>query len=175
MTEPASAGVLGTLGINGTFFLAQLVNFGLVVFIVWKWIYKPLLNVMAERSRKIAGGLNDAELAKQQLADAEQRRKALLQTAKGESDALIEEARQSAEQEKHRIMTEAQASLEKQLQDARVRLRQEKEAIIGAVRNELADLVTLATEKVAGDGLDTASQHTLIKKAIDELDDHASV
>ena len=170
MSEPSS-GILGSLGINGLFFLAQLINFGLVVFVVWRWIYRPLLKIMDERAKKIAGGLNDAELAKRHLAESEVERKKILDATRKESDGLIDEARQSAEQEKTRIMKEAQMSLDQQLDDARVRLRQEKEAIVGAVKYEMAELVTLAAEKVAGEGLDPAAHRTLIKKAIEGLDE----
>ena len=171
MTEAVqSSGVLGTLGINWMLFLAQLINFGLVVFVVYRFIFKSVLKTMDERAKKIGQGLTDADKAKKQLEEAEAHKKAILQAAKREGSGLVEAAKAKAEQEKQKIVDATQAELDKQLEDARARLKHEKEAIVGAIKNEMADLVTLATEKVSAGAVNVAGQRELVKQAIEELE-----
>jgi F-type H+-transporting ATPase subunit b len=65
--------------------LVQMVVFALLVFAVMKWVWPPILNVMEERSRKIAEGLAAADKGEQELADA-----------RGKADAIVREARERA-------------------------------------------------------------------------------
>jgi len=169
MTEAASPGVLQSLGLNWQLFLAQLINFSLVLYVVWRWIYRPLLKIMDARSKKIEQGLANAEAAKKQLAEADTQRKNIAQAARKEGQRLVEEARKKAEQEKGRVMAETEVSLDIQLNDARARLKHEKEAVIGAIKNEMADLISQATEKVAMGAVDQTKQRDLIKQALQDM------
>ncbi|HEU0050434.1 MAG TPA: F0F1 ATP synthase subunit B [Patescibacteria group bacterium] len=169
MNETVQTGILASLGINWELFIAQLINFALVVVVVWRFIYRPLLKTMDDRAKKISDGLSDADLAKKQLLEAEEEKKSILQYARKESQSLVAEARDQAEIEKQKVLDASKKDLEKQLEDARARLKRDKESIIKAIKNEMADLVTLATEKVAGASVNAAAQHGLIEKAIDEL------
>ena len=169
MTEPTT-GVLQTLGINWMLFLAQLINFGLVLYVVYRFIFKSVLKTMDDRAKKIGQGLTDADKAKKQLEEAEAHKKAVLQAAKREANGLVDAAKEKAEQEKQKIVDSTQADLDRQLEEARARLKHEKEGIIGAIKNEMADLVTLATEKVSAGAVNVAGQRDLVKQAIDELE-----
>lgn len=170
MTEAVQTGILASLGINWKLFIAQLINFALVVVVVWKLIYAPLLKTMEERRKKIDDGLSNAEKAKKQLEEAEEHKKAMVQASRRESQALINEAREKAETEKQRVLDSTQKDLDKQLQDARVRLKKDKEDIVKAIKHEMADLVTLATEKVATKSTNPEAQHRLVEQAITDLE-----
>jgi F0F1-type ATP synthase membrane subunit b/b' len=58
MPDPASTDLLGKLGINAPLFLAQLVNFSIVLLVMWKWVYTPLVKLMDKRAQEIADGLH---------------------------------------------------------------------------------------------------------------------
>src|SRR3989338_10025020 len=64
-----SSSVLGTLGINWKLFLAQLLNFGIVLFVFWKWVVKPLGTTLTKRQERIESGLKNAD-----YMDAEKKR-----------------------------------------------------------------------------------------------------
>ena len=68
-----------TLGVNWQLFLSQVVSFSIVAFLLHRFAYKPILQVLAERRERIAEGLANAEKIKQKLAEAETTRRALLQ------------------------------------------------------------------------------------------------
>jgi hypothetical protein len=63
-------GLIGTLGLNRDLFFAQLFNFAVVFFVMWRWVYKPLVKAMDERSATIAKGLSDAEAATKALSSS---------------------------------------------------------------------------------------------------------
>jgi F-type H+-transporting ATPase subunit b len=166
LTQP---GVLASLGVNGKLFAAQLVNFAVIIFVVWKWVYKPLLKTMDAREQKIVDGLSHAEQAKKILAESEAKQTEMLKTARQESQRMVEAAQQEAEAERKRLMAETSAELERQLADVRERLKGEKLAMMQTVKNEVADLVLAATEKVAR-SMDAKAQHALVTEAISELE-----
>ena len=98
MIEPqASSSVIETLGINGKLLLAQLINFGIVVFVMWRWVYKPLMKMMDERAKEIAGGLKNAKEAELQLSSASSEKEALLNAARAEAHAILEDGRAKSE------------------------------------------------------------------------------
>lgn len=169
LTQP---GVLASLGVNGKLFAAQLVNFAVIIFVVWKWVYKPLLHTMDAREKKIVDGLAHSEQAKKILAESEATQAAMLKDARQESQRMVEAAQQEAETERKRLMAETSTELERQLADARERLKSEKLAMLQVVKNEVAELVVAATEKVAR-SMDAKAQHALVSEAIGELETSA--
>ncbi len=170
MTEVASTGVIAALGINGKLFLAQLINFALVVFVVWRFVFRPLGSVMDKRAKKINEGLTNADRAKKELAEAEEQKKTLLAAARKEARGIVEEARGKAEEEKQNVVAATKVELERQLEDARGRLKRDKELLVKAIRHEVADLVSLATEKITGKTVSPDAQKKLIEEALDAIE-----
>ena len=162
--------VLGSLGINGKLFISQLINVGIVLFVVWRWVYRPLLKIMDARSQKISEGLENATNAKQWVADAMEKKNEILHSALQEVEQMMKDAHARAEQKRQEVLRETQIDLERQLQDARARLMQEKEAMIHMVKNEVVDLIAAATARVAQDTLDVKGQKDSIERALQVLD-----
>jgi F-type H+-transporting ATPase subunit b len=170
MLEPeTSNSLLGTLGINGKLFLAQLFNFSVVLIVMWKWVYTPLLKMMEKRSKEIADGLKNAELAQAHLAEAETEKQRIVDEAKGASHVLLEETRAKAEAIRQEKMSLAKKEIEQVVDEAKDRIKAEKQAAFDALKNEIANLVTMTAEKVA-QGIDESGQRQLIAKAITEIE-----
>lgn len=171
MIEPVTQpGVLATLGINAPLFIAQLVNFSVVMLVVWRFIYKPLIKIMDAREKRIADGLLHADQAKRNLADAEATQEAMLKKAHIESQKMIDEAKSAAEKERQTVMVQTQQDLERQLAEAKERLKREKEAMLTAIRNEVTDLVMDATKKVAVESSSPEAQRKLIGQALGQIE-----
>jgi F-type H+-transporting ATPase subunit b len=168
-TAADSGGVLGTLGINGKLFLAQLVNFGIVVLVMWKWVYTPLVKMMDKRSKEIVQGLEYAKLADKRLSEAGVERERILQEARAEMHALLEDARARAEILRQEKLAETKTEIEKVAIEAKDKIRSEREAAYGALQRDIANLVALAIQKVAA-GMDEKAQRDLIDKTIKELE-----
>ncbi len=149
MSEPVSQSILGSLGINGRLFIGQLVNFAVILFVVWRWVYKPLLRMMDEREKKISGGLRNAETAERRMAECASQTQSMRRRAEQDAEQLMEDAKKQAEEKRRQIMDETQKELDRQLSDAKERLAREKEIVLDSARREVVDLVTLALEKIA--------------------------
>ena len=83
-------------GFNPTLFFSNVISFVIVCALLQKFAYKPIIDVLEERRKKIAEGLENAEKIKQQLADAEVRRAEILAAANVDAQKMIDEARASA-------------------------------------------------------------------------------
>ncbi len=163
------AGALGSLGVDGKLFLAQLLNFGVVLFVMWKWVYTPLLKVMDDRTKKIEQGLKDAADAAESRTRADEEREKTILAARTEAKRIVEEAATNAEAERITAAARTKTEVERIVAQGKERLAMEKETLIADVRAEAADLVTRVAEKVLREKLDTAADKKLIKDALKDL------
>src|SRR6202045_2145128 len=85
-----------TFGWNWQLFLSQVISFCIVVFLLNRYAYKPILAVLEERRRKIEEGQINAEKIKQELAEAEKRYQEILAKGNAAAQKMIDEARQSS-------------------------------------------------------------------------------
>src|SRR5262245_37039204 len=83
-------------GLSGAHFVAQVISFLIVAGVLYKFAYKPILDVLEQRKQRIAESLANAEKIKAELAKTEEARQAVLTQANGQATKLIEEARSAA-------------------------------------------------------------------------------
>lgn len=167
MTE--STGILGTLGLDLNKFIGQLVDFAIVVFVMWRWVYKPLLKMMDTRSAEIEKGLSDAQSAREQVENTKTETENILQAARAEAHALVEEARTQAEANRKEKMAQTRTEIEKIAIEAKQQIRSEREAAFDALKSEIGILIAAATKKIAA-GMDEKQQKQLIDRAIQDLE-----
>lgn len=169
MTEPVSQGVLGTLGIDGFKFAAQLFNYAIVLFVMWRFVYRPLLQIMDKRSKEIRDGLKHAQDAKVRLADAQTEKERILKDARTEAQNFIKEAQEKADALRQEKMNQAKAEIEKIVAETKLQIRQERDAAFAALKGEIGSLVTLAMGKVMTK-IDPATHRELIQEAVKEIE-----
>ncbi len=161
-----STGVLSSLGIDWKLFIAQLVNVSVVVFVMWRWVYRPLMKVLDERTRKIEKGLQDAqEAAASRQAAGEERQKIVIEARQKAKD-IGEEAAAAASAERDAAVRKAREDVEKLVAQGKEQLKDEKARMIEEVRAEVGELVALAVEKIAAERLDPKKDEALIRKAL---------
>src|SRR5207248_10100918 len=99
-------------GLDTPHILAQVISFCIVAFLLYRFAYKPMLMMLAERRQRLAESLANAEKIKAELARAEVQRQASLSQANAHANKLIEEARAAAarvqEQETQKAITAAE-------------------------------------------------------------------
>ncbi len=169
MIEPASSkDLLGTFGVNWKLFLAQLVNFSIVLVVMWKWVYTPLIKLMDTRAKEITEGLVNATAAQQKLAEAATERDHMLRETRGEAQRMIEETKKKAQGIHEEKMALVKQEIEQLVGEAKGRIQNERNVAFGVLQNEVATLVALATKKVAGQ-MSESAQRTHIAEAMKEL------
>ena len=154
-----------TFGWNLKLFLSQVVSFVLVVILLSRFAYKPILAVLEERRQRIQEGLLNADKIKQQLAEAEQRYQETLAKANEEAQKMIDEARSSAGVIAERKEQEAIVAAEQILARAREASALEHEREMARLKRELGRLVVDTTAKVTGKVLSAEDQKRLQEEA----------
>ncbi|MFA5420807.1 MAG: F0F1 ATP synthase subunit B [Patescibacteria group bacterium] len=158
--------LLNALGINGKILLAQFVNFSVLVFVLWRFAYKPILKFLEDRRLKIEEGVKNAESAGQRLVEIGEKEKAVIIGAKKEALVLINEAKETAEKRANDIVKKAQEEASLMLLKEREKFNQEKNEAFKEMKNNLSELVILAVEKVIDEKIDSQKDMELIKKAL---------
>lgn len=158
------------VGVNITLTLiGQSITFMVFVAFCYKYIWPALINVMEEREKKIADGLEaanradkDLELAQkratEQLREAKEEASAIVEQANRRANQLIEEAKEQAQIEAERIKSQGQAEVDQQIQHARQELR-----------GQVAKLALIGAERVLGASIDRKAHSALVDNLANEL------
>ena len=141
------------LGINPGLLIAQLFNVILLVWLLSRFLYRPVLNMLNERTRRIQESLREAEQVKEQLARANQDYDAKLAQARQEAAAILAQAQERGKLQEEEIVTQARQEAERIRADAREQAGQEREQLLRDLKDQMAELVTVTASRVLGEEL----------------------
>ena len=156
-------------GISLPFILAQILNFSIVAFVLWKFAFKPVLATLDERQKKIADGLHYAEEMKAKLEATQQESAAILRKASVDASRLVEEARKSAKDYLDRQTQEAAAKSADLMAKAQQSIELEHKKMLADARGEIARLVVVTTERVLAKKLSDVDRAVYNESAAREL------
>ncbi len=159
---------MGELGINLPSLLAQLVNFGILLGILYLVAYKPIMKMLDERSNRIKESMEQTEVIKDKAEKAEEEIAKQLKEAGRQSQAVIDRGVRTGEEMRQKAQEEAKKEAEALLARARNEIRRERDGVIDDLRREFADLTILAAGKVIDRTLDRESHRQLIDKVLEE-------
>jgi F-type H+-transporting ATPase subunit b len=157
---------IADLGINLPVLIAQFVNFTIVLIFLRLVVYKPILRLLDERSRRIREGLEAAEQSKEQAAEANQEVQAQIEAARREAQGIVANAQQVASRIQDDARQRAQTENESMLERARAEIQLERDGAIARLREEFADLTIAAAERVIGQSLDRSAHQRLIDQVL---------
>jgi len=153
---------LDSLGINLGFFIAQLVNFGLIFAALTFFLWKPMTNMLDARSAKIQKGLEDAAAAASARKNAEAEAEKILAQARSEATQIVEEGRSRGDDVAKGVETEARKEAEKIREEARMSAQAERNAELSGLRGQVASISVAVAERLIGESLDEKRQKALI-------------
>lgn len=165
----ADPGLLGTLGINWKLLIAQLVNFGIVLFVLWKWVFGPVAKGLEKRTKKIEQSLTDAENIAKDKEEFTVWKNKELGNARAEAAQIVTDAKKEAEGVKASIAEQTKLEQEKIVAQAKAKMVSEQEKAITEIKGEIAELVISATQKILQSKLDPAKDKELIKDALKNI------
>jgi F-type H+-transporting ATPase subunit b len=148
---------------------AQIVNFLVVLYLLNRFLFRPLLVRMDERSERIRTGLEDAEAAARDRELARAERAAALDEARKEAQAMVARATKMAEDSRVEILAAARADAEQITERARQEITAEKERAIAELRGQVADLALDAAGKLIRRQMDTRTQRRLVEEFLAEV------
>jgi F-type H+-transporting ATPase subunit b len=154
------------LGLNLPGLIAQFVNFGVLLFIMWRLVLPPVRKMLDERRERIRESLEAADRMRAQAVDAERQVQAQLDEGRVRAQELVAQAQAIAK----RIEDEARARAVTQVEQLRERavadIQLERDSAIAALRREFADVTISAAEKVINQSLDRSAHQRLIEEVL---------
>lgn len=139
---------LASLGIDWKLLLSQVVNFLILLFVLKRYLYGPVVKMLSDRREKVTKSMEDVKAAEEKLATAQMESKKILDKAVNEADSIAKAAKKSAQDEASKILADASEKAQKVSQNAKISAEREKDQIVEKAKKNLAELVTIATEKI---------------------------
>jgi len=161
-------GGFADIGINLPLLLAFVINFVILFGLLGLILYRPVMKMLDERSKRIKESMERAEATKEEYARAEEEVKRLVSRAREDGQALVIQATQIGE----RLREEAKEGARKEAQAivdrTRTELEEERDKVIHDLRREFVDISISAAEKVIKETLDKERHRRLIEEALEE-------
>ncbi|MGJ3205288.1 F0F1 ATP synthase subunit B [Geobacillus sp. FJAT-46040] len=171
MLAPGQTWALGAIAgaVNSGDIIFQLVAFILLMILLRKFAWGPLMGVMKQREEHIANEIDQAEKRRQEAEKLLEEQRELMKQSRQEAQELIENARKLAEEQKEQIVASARAEAERVKEAAKKEIEREKEQAMAALREQVASLSVLIASKVIEKELTEQDQRKLIEAYIKDV------
>ena len=160
---------MNELGIQWRILAAQAINFSIVFFVLWRFAYGPIFNMLQTRREKIAEALANAEKIKGDVARTEAERQKILADAGDKANKLIDDARQAAARVREQETQKAISAAEQIVVKAREAAAQDHARMLAELKREVGRLVVQTTATVTGKILTPEDQRRLAEETEKQL------
>lgn len=151
-------------------FIIQTILLLLLIFLMVKFAWKPILNSLNERESGIQDALDAAENAKKEMQNLQSDNEKLLKEARAEREGMLKEAREIKEKMIADAKGEAQAQANKMIAQAQESIRSEKQAALAELKTQVANIsVDIAEKVVRGELADKDKQLSLVDKMLGDV------
>ncbi|MFV0266797.1 MAG: F0F1 ATP synthase subunit B [Draconibacterium sp.] len=148
----------------------MIIIFAIVLFILKKFAWKPILNALKEREESIAHALNSAEEAKKEVAGLKADNEKIITEARREKDAILKEAKELKDKIVAEAKEKAAQEAQKTIDEARQQIDAEKTAAINTIKKQVAELSVMIAEKVIRKELaEKGEQGKMVDGLIDDI------
>jgi F-type H+-transporting ATPase subunit b len=161
--------LIKTFHIDWKLLIAQLVNFFLVLGVLWKFALKPLQKVMTNRTEEIERSLEQAKEIEQKLKEADKIKVDTILQAKKDSQVIIDQANKDVEILRNKKVTELKQEMEKIILQTKAGLASEKEQMLKEVKTEIAEVVIAVSSKILGKNIDNEENKKIIKSTLEKV------
>ncbi|MDZ7373916.1 MAG: F0F1 ATP synthase subunit B [candidate division KSB1 bacterium] len=157
------------LRVNPGLIIYTVLTFLLLLFILKKLAWKPILGALEERERRIQESLEGAEKAKRQAEELLAQQRQMLEAARQEAQEILEQSRKAAEAVRQQILADARAQANQMLEKAQREIALSRDKAIDEIRKLAVDLSIAAAEKVIRRSLGPEEHRRLVEEAIEEM------
>ena len=158
------------LGINLPTLIVYLLNFGILLAVLYALAYKPLLRAMDQRSERIKDSLAAADQAREEAANSQAAIEEQLNEARREGQRLLDQAKEASDRFKEDEMERARQEAAAFVERARAHIVRERDAAIIELREGFGDLAITAAERVISRSLDRQAHQDLITEVLEETE-----
>jgi len=171
-TEAAATGGIGAIGIDLRSLVLQIINFAILLLLLKKFAYKPILSILEKRHKKVEESLKNAKDIEHLKVSLEKEKETILKDAHAKAQGILEQSKKQAGE----ILAMAeQKAVERDQQlftATNARIANETEQVRRSLLSEAADFISKTAEKVLNRKLDTNTDHEIIKEAISETNNN---
>jgi F-type H+-transporting ATPase subunit b len=173
MAQAESSGqieqIARTFGVDWPHLIAQMISFCIMCFLLYRFAYGPVLQMLANRRRLIAESLANTDKVKAELARTETQRKEVMAQANAQATQFIEEARAAADVLLKQETKKAIAAAEEIMLKAHQAAAQDHARMLAELKQEVGRLVVQTTSAVTGKILTTDDQRRLAQETAEQL------
>ena len=169
LSQPVHEEKPALLSINPGLIIWQIFIFIILLFILKKIAWKPLLTALHTREQTIKDSIDQAEQLKKDAEILIEQNKKNMAEANVQSMKIINEAKDMANKMRDELITKANQDSRKLLDQAKAEITQEKESAMSDLRNEVSDLAIKAAEKIINDNLDEKRQKKIVNDFISQI------
>jgi len=158
------------IGIDWKILLVQVINF-LLLFLILRWVlYKPILNILDERKKKIEESTSLAEKTKKEAEELEIKNREIMEIAKKDALAILDESKSQGQKNRKEILEQASHEAEVLMKKAEERILKQREEMVRDLRKETVNLTIATTEKLLGKNIDNETQKKLIMENLEKIE-----
>ena len=150
-------------------FVWTILTFLLLVFILAKFAWKPLLKMLQDREDMVRSSLEDAEKAKSELERLNEESEAIMAKARSEAQSILANGKAAAEKVKDDIIAKSKEQANKIREDAGNQIQVEKDKAISEIKKEVVNLTLSVAEKLIQKNLSDADNKSLIEESLKKV------
>jgi F-type H+-transporting ATPase subunit b len=167
-TNPIEA-VAGQFGINGQIFVSQLINFLIVLVILWRFVYRPIVKMLDERSEKIEKSIKQADEIEKRVSEIEKEKSNIITQAQRQAQEIIEKAHIQGQSRQDEIITAAKREVERIIEKGKIQLSDEKTVMMRELRKDIIDISVKAATRILQDQVDETKSKSLAEETVRKL------
>ena len=168
LAEEASG--IGALGVDLGSLIVYLVNFGVLLLILYFFAYKRILGALDSRSNRIRESLDEADRVRRESEERQAEMRRTFDESRQESQRLLADAREMAERYREEQAAQARSEAERFMEGARQEIRRERDAALEDVRRQFASLAVTAAERIIHRSIDSGAHQDLIDEVLAQKD-----
>ena len=161
--------LLTKLGIDWRLFIAQAVNFVVLLVLLQRFLYKPLITMLDKREARLKKGLELTDAMEVKSKHMEEEHAQIVRTARGEAERIISTAVSDAEASRAKLLEDARTEAKRILDEGKAILQEQQRLTINAARKEVAALVVESTRKIIVEVNGAEPNKDLVTKALGRL------
>lgn len=161
--------ILNQFGIQPVLLAAQIVNFLIILLVLKRFFYKPIVKMLDDRKKRIEESLQNADQIEEKLQKTEEKTAEILEKARSQAQEIISEAKTTAQRIYVEASSESREAGEQILSLARLEMAKERENMKQELEKETMTLVADIVQKVLGKTLKPSEKQSLTQKAVSEM------
>jgi len=158
------------LGIDVWQLFWQMTAFAVLVFLLWKFLYRPILAMLDERRDRIGQSMKDAQKASESAEELRRELERQRTEAKREGQAILGQAAEMSEKLKADILVQARSEAAKMLEDAKKQIEADRERSMAELQKQVADLALTVSQSVLPGAIDEQTHRRLIDDFLKKTD-----